>query len=126
MIPKILLVEDEGVISEPMQIVLETQNYIVHVAKNGKEALELCAKNTYHVILLDIMMPVMDGIEFLEKAKLQETMPGTKVIVLSNLAMGAEINKALELGANKSLLKASITPGSLLALINQEIAGTER
>ncbi|MDQ3065145.1 MAG: response regulator [bacterium] len=122
MILRILLVEDEGVISVPMQIVLESQNYKVDVACNGKEALDFCAKKTYDVILLDIMMPVMDGVEFLRKANLRELAPKTKIIVLSNLAMGGEINEAMELGADKSLLKSSITPGSLLALINQQIA----
>ncbi|MDQ3123251.1 MAG: response regulator [bacterium] len=120
--PKILLVEDEGVISEPMEIVLSSHMYDVDIAKNGLEALNLCKDKKYDIILLDIMMPVMDGLEFLKKAKLKKTAPKTKVILLSNLALGVEIQTGMKLGAIKSLLKASITPGSLLAMINQELA----
>ncbi len=119
--PKILLIEDEGVISEPISIVLTMHGYEVAMARNGKEAYKLCQKTNFDLILLDIMMPVWDGIEFLKRAELGKASPKTKIIIMSNLALGAEINQALALGAHKNILKANITPKILLELVRTEI-----
>lgn len=116
-----MLVEDEDMISEPLSIVLRTQGYTVDVAENGKQALALCKKHSYDLILLDIMMPVMDGIEFMKRAVLGKSAPRTKIIVLSNLAMGAELKQAMELGADESILKANITPTKLLEIVGQHV-----
>lgn len=119
--PKILLVEDEKIISEPFGIILRAHSFDLDIATNGQEALDLCKKNSYDLILLDIMMPVLDGIGFLKKANLDKKSPKTKIVVLSNLAVGPEIEEALELGARRSLLKAQMTPASLIELVNTEL-----
>jgi len=118
---KILIVEDEAIISEPFKIILSSGGYGVKVAGNGHEALELCKKDRYDLILLDIMMPVCNGVEFLEKAKLDTAAPTTKVIIMSNLSSGEELTEALALGAKKSILKASVTPKTLLELVAAEL-----
>lgn len=110
-------------ISEPLGIVLRSRPYHVDIASNGIEALAFCAKTTYDLILLDIMMPLCNGIEFLKQSSIKSTSPHTKVIVLSNLAGSKEIDQAMALGADKSLLKATITPRSLLELVEHELAG---
>jgi CheY-like chemotaxis protein len=120
--PKILLVEDEVIISEPLGMVLRAQTYTVDIACNGLEALEYCSKNIYDLILLDIIMPLCDGCEFLERATLKITAPKTKVIMLTNLAGGKEVGRALKLGAGRSLLKAHMTPKILLELVKTELA----
>lgn len=119
---KILLVEDEPIISEPFGIVLRSRNYEVDIASDGLEALEYCSKNSYDIILLDIMMPYCNGIEFLEKALLSTKSPKTKVIMMTNLSGGKEFDDALRLGASRSLLKASITPNLLIDIIKQELS----
>lgn len=118
---KILLVEDEDILRESYYIILTTEPYIVHTAINGQDALDKCRQYDYDLILLDIMMPVMDGIGFLEKMNQQSTtIP--KVIVMSNLAPGSkEIEQAVKLGAYKSLLKASVSPRELLATVRYEV-----
>ncbi|MFZ1324379.1 MAG: response regulator [Candidatus Saccharimonadales bacterium] len=121
--PRVLLVEDEDVISEPIGIVLKMHSYQVDTARNGRQALQLCKKHSYDLILLDIMMPVCNGVEFLKLADLKHTSPKTKIIVMSNLALGGEIKEALELGARMNVLKANITPASLLELIESEVSG---
>lgn len=118
---KILLVEDEGIISEPFSIVLRSRNYDVDIAANGLEALEFCKNNSYDLILLDIMMPYCNGIEFLEKASLGTKAPNTKVIMMTNLSGGNEVEEAIRLGASRSLLKASLTPNIFIDIIKQEI-----
>lgn len=119
--PKILLVEDEIIISEPFGMVLRLQKYDVDIASNGLEALEFCAKNTYDLILLDIMMPLCNGVEFLKQANLKKTAPNTKIIMMTNLSSGKEIDDALKLGAKKSLLKASVTPQKLIDLVKDAL-----
>ena len=118
---KMLLVEDEVMIREPFGMVLKTQPFKVDLAANGLEALEYCSKNTYDLILLDLMMPFCSGVEFLKKASLKTKSPNTKVILLTNLAQGKEIDEALALGAEKSILKASMTPKALLELVGNEL-----
>ena len=120
--PRILIVEDEGAISEPFAIILRTKDHTVDLATNGFEALELCRQHSYDLILLDIMMPICDGNEFLKRAKLHETSPKTVVFVLTNLAMGADIIEALSLGAARSLLKSNITPTMLIDLVEEALA----
>ncbi len=67
-------------------------------------------------------MPVMGGIEFLEAAKLKKKYPKTKVLVLSNLSDPQTLDKIERLGADKYLLKASMSPTELLMAVNQLLA----
>lgn len=78
-------------------------------------------KNNYDIVLLDIMMPVLNGIEFMKKISENPKPKSTKIILLSNLASAKEIEEALSLGADKSVLKASITPRSLIDMIHAEL-----
>jgi DNA-binding response OmpR family regulator len=117
---KILLVEDEDILRETYEIILGTQPFILDTAENGAIALEKCKATTYDLILLDLMMPVLDGIGFLEKF-----MPGapssTRVIILSNLSSGIEVDTALKLGAERSALKAALSPKQLISLVRYEL-----
>lgn len=120
---KILLIEDELMISEPFTIVLRTEkDFAVDVASNGLQALEFCKQKTYDVILLDLMMPVCDGVSFLQLADLQHTAPKTRVALLTNLSTGNDLEKAMKLGAHKVQLKANLDPKSLIALVREELA----
>ena len=78
---KILIVDDEEVIRTTLQEILEYENYSSDTASNGPEGLELLKKNTYDVVLCDIKMPKMDGLEVLEKA--MELKPETQFIMIS-------------------------------------------
>jgi len=122
----ILLVEDEAMISEPFSIILRSQNYDVDVAYNGLEALEYCSKKSYNLILLDIMMPYCNGVEFLEKASLKTKSPKTKVVMMTNLSSGGkEIAEAVRLGAQRGVLKANMTPKALIELVKTELAAKD-
>lgn len=119
---KILIVEDEPLLRESYNMILSTEPYDVDVARNGQEALEKCSQTTYDLILLDLMMPVMDGPGFLEKytADAGQHNP-TNVIILSNLSSGDELNRALDLGARRNILKASLSPKQLIATVRYEV-----
>lgn len=114
---KILIVEDEDLLRESYEMIISTEPYDVDVAKNGQEALDKCNRKTYDLILLDLMMPVLDGVEFLKRFDC----PETKVIILSNLTYGDALEQALKLGADSNLVKAALSPRELLSKVRYEV-----
>lgn len=120
---RILLVEDETILRETYQTILSTQPYQCDFAANGKIALEKCKKQHYDLILLDIMMPVMSGIDFLENYQ-QLGEKKSKIIILSNLSSGKEIERALELGVEKNIVKSNLSPRELISTIRYELEAT--
>ena len=109
---KILIIDDDEYTTDIYQEVLQGEGYTVEVARNGELGLLMIEKGTYDLILLDIMMPKMDGIMVLRVIK--ERMPKSSVIVVSNLDHGPIREEAKKLGAVDYLLKANYTPGQLL------------
>lgn len=96
----VLLVDDEPRILTFLKIKLKISGFQVITATNGKEALDAVSQNKPDIILLDIVMPVMDGLEFLEKLRSFSQIP---VIVLS--AKGQTSERALDMGANDFIPK---------------------
>lgn len=107
---KILIVEDENMLREVYTSLFSMENYKVKNAANGHEALKLLATFKPDIIILDLLMPVMNGVEFLEKANLTKKYPNTKVLVLSNLSDAKTISKITKLGIADYKLKASLSP----------------
>lgn len=113
----VLIVEDEEMLNEAYQVVLKSAGYNILTAFDGKEALDVLAKHTVDIILLDLRMPVLDGIGFLEAYQLDKQNDPPKVIIFSNFDMQKEIDQAYDLGADKYMLKAWASPKELLQLI---------
>lgn len=120
-VSKILIVEDELALNEAYQIILEKEGYDVYVAHDGQEALEITNKTEPDLILLDLRMPRVSGIEFLKAYQLSEKHPQVKVIVFSNLDTQKEIEEAYTLGAQKYMLKAWASPKELAKLVKQTL-----
>ena len=117
---KILLVEDDPSLRDVYTTILSTEAYLLDVASNGLEALEFIKHATYDLILLDLMMPIMNGVGFLQEYSKSEHLH-TKVIVMSNLSEGHELNQALKLDVYKSVLKADLSPRQLLTTVRYEL-----
>ncbi len=117
---RILIVEDEPILRETYKIILSTQPYICEVASDGKAALAKCDEQTYDLILLDLMMPVMGGIDFLENYKHLDKMK-SKIIIISNLSSGKELERARELGVHRNIVKSDFSPKQLIAAISHEL-----
>lgn len=115
----ILIVEDEHMLNEAYQVILSTEGYNVLTAYDGKAALEILEdeKNVVDAILLDLRMPVLDGIGFLEAYQPLTRKDAPKIVVFSNFDMQKEIDQAYELGADKYMLKAWASPKELTQLI---------
>lgn len=118
---KILIVEDDKILSNAYKITLERAKHLIKTAFNGREALEATESFKPDIILLDILMPEMSGIEFLEHYELSKKHPNVKVIILSNIGQNDEAQKALDLGAYKYIVKAHATPDDLSAMVSHLI-----
>lgn len=114
----VLIVEDDKVLNNAYQMILERDGHTVQTVFDGQEALIAIKKMQPDVILLDLLMPNVSGIQFLEQFK-PEDHPTTKVIVLSNMGDEKLVDRARELGAHKYIIKAHTTPGQLCLLVNR-------
>lgn len=117
---KIVIIEDEAILAEVLSKKLETEGYEVYTAADGESGLELMEKENPDIILLDIVMPKMNGYEVL--AVLQnkfgiDKMPS--VIIISNSGQPVEIEKAKDLGAKDFIVKAQFTPEEVLEKVEK-------
>jgi two-component system, OmpR family, alkaline phosphatase synthesis response regulator PhoP len=117
----ILIVEDEQSLNEAYQMILRQAGYTVQVAFDGQEALEVSSMEDPDLILLDLRMPRMDGLEFLRKYNHTENHPGVKIIVFSNYDMQKEIDEAYSLGADRYFMKALASPKELLQVVEHTL-----
>ncbi|TSE09221.1 MULTISPECIES: response regulator transcription factor [Aquimarina] len=102
---KILIVDDEPNIVMSLEYTFKKKNFEVFIARDGGEALQIAKDNIPDVVLLDIMMPNVDGYETLKKIKSNPSLKNTKVVFLSAKNKVADIEKGLKLGADKYLTK---------------------
>ena len=107
---KILVVEDDTSILNSYGFVLVKKGYDVTTAENGEAALKACAAEQFDLIVLDMLMPEMSGLDFLKQAGLKTNAPETKVLVLSNTESDKIRDEAMELGAMDYVLKVESTP----------------
>jgi len=115
MYPKrILVVEDDQFLKELYADVLKAENYSVDSAADGQEGLAKIKIGGYDLILLDIIMPKLDGLEVMRQMQTNPPQnPNKCVVFLTNLDKDEEIKEALKLGQGY-LIKSQITPGSLI------------
>ncbi|SRR6056297_195442 len=116
---KILLVEDDPFLIDIYNTKLINSGFKVTVAKEGESALRKIKKEKPDLILLDIVLPGMDGWEILKKIKEKEEFKKTKVAILSNLGQKEEVNKGLERGAIRYFIKAHYTPKEVTKKIKE-------
>jgi two-component system, OmpR family, alkaline phosphatase synthesis response regulator PhoP len=102
---KILIVDDEPSIIVPVQFLMEQNGYDVMVAFSGEEAMEIIAENKIDLILLDIMLPVIDGFEVCQRVRENPQWNKIKIILLTALGSDANIEKGLALGADAYITK---------------------
>jgi DNA-binding response OmpR family regulator len=102
---EILIVDDEPSIVVPLQFLMEQQGYRVVVAENGHDALDMIYKYKPDLVLLDIMLPGIDGYEVCEIVRLNPAYRGIKIIFLTAKGREVEIAKGLALGADAYITK---------------------
>ena len=117
----ILVVEDEEPMQRVLKDVLTVEGYEVFEAKNGVEGLELSLKEHPDLILLDILMPKMDGLEMLKRLREDEWGNKVPVIVLTNLCDNEDIAKAVEEDVFEYFVKTDIKIDEVLSRIREKI-----
>jgi len=118
----ILLVEDDSAIREAFALILGlNEKYTVTTAENGQVALDLCKEHYYNLILLDIMMPIVDGIGFLKEYTANYQNDVAKIVIMSNLSSGSELSLVQDYGVERAILKSSLTPMKLLSIVDETL-----
>lgn len=123
---KILIVEDDVLISTMYKDILTFDKYDVVTAGDGQEGLEKAVTEKPTLILLDIMMPKMNGLEFLEKLKSNPETKEIPVIVMTNLSGDHDAQAALTKGAVKYIVKSKYTPKEVAKMVKEILAGYTR
>ena len=112
---KVMLVEDDVFVSDIYQVKMHNEGIEVIVAMNGMEAVEHLEKGIMpDLILLDIVMPYMDGMAVLKRIKADDRWKNIPVILLTNLSDRSQVDECLSLGANDYLIKSHFTPSEVM------------
>ena len=114
---RILIVEDDRDLNTAYQMILKKAGHTVDSALNGQEALERTETFRPDLILLDLLMPIMGGLEFLQHYNLDQH-PEVKVLIFTNMENSPEVNEAYSLGAARCIIKSWTAPQSLTKVIN--------
>ncbi len=113
----ILLVEDDTFLSGMYKTKFELEGFIVVTAEDGFKGFQLAKEQRPDIILLDILMPKMDGFEVLQKIRASDDTKNIPVILLTNLGQKDDVKKGLALGADGYLIKAHFMPSEVVTKV---------
>ena len=118
---KILLIEDEADLRELYLIILEDDGYAVTTAGDGNSGWELLKAGGYDLVLLDVMLPYMDGLEMLEKLSAEDDIKQSfnSIVLLTNLTQDQTIAKAVEYGVRGYMVKSDYDPAQFVAAVKE-------
>lgn len=124
---KILIIEDDPLMLRMYQKIFTLEHYEVDIATNGEEGVvKAWATPPPTLILLDIMMPKMNGLQFLDKIKADPDRKTIPVIMLTNLAGQQDAEEALLKGAVKYIIKSEHEPKEIVEMVKEVLAGYTR
>lgn len=113
----ILLIEDDDIIIKLLVKRIERAGYNVDVARNGKDGIQKIKKRVPDLLLLDMIMPILDGFGVLEYLKKEVILPELPVIIVSNSGQPVEIERAVKMGVRDYLVKLNFNPNELIEKI---------
>ncbi len=111
--------EDDNFLRKICKTKLKREGFDVSSAVNGKEALEKIMTEDPQIVLLDIILPTMDGFEVLKRVKENSSKSSIPIIMLTNLGQESEIEKGFELGAEDYIIKAHLTVGEIIEKVKE-------
>jgi len=117
--PKVLVVEDEIQIAKMYQFKLETSNFEVQCAFNGEDGLKAAESFKPDLIMLDLMMPIMDGAEMLQHLREKKWGANIKVIILTNISKDEAPSNLRLLNVERYIVKAHYTPSQVVDIVNE-------
>jgi len=116
---KVLIIEDDYYISDMYKIKLESAGFEVILAKDGIEGIKMLESEKPDVILLDVIMPRMDGFSVLKTIKDNKNFDNIPVVLLTNLGQKENVERGLKLGAEGYIIKAHFTPTEVVDKIKE-------
>lgn len=116
---KILLIEDDVFILGLLSDKFRQNDFEVDIAKDGEKGIEFLKSHRPDAILLDILLPKINGFEVLRQIKSSPVLAGIPVIIISNLGQKEEIEKAKQLGADDYIIKANFTTNEIVQKLNK-------
>lgn len=123
---KIFIIEDDQDLNYAYQTILNKEKHTVSSAYNGEEALKKLKKFEPDLILLDLLMPVKSGVEFLQDYDVVHNHPKVKVLIFTNLEHASEIHEAFRLGADQCVIKAWTAPQGLVKVVNDILGSNQK
>lgn len=117
MAKKILIIEDDKFLRDLISQKLLKESFDIAQAVDGEDGIKKIKEEHPDLILLDLILPGIDGFEVLTQMKADPSLVSIPVIILSNLGQKEDIEKGLKLGANDFLIKAHFTPGEIIEKI---------
>lgn len=118
---KIAIVEDDLAIAQMYRLKFETEGYKVDIAENGKLGLQLCEDMKPDMVLLDLMMPEMNGDEMLDKMRKSDWGKKPKVIILTNVSEQEAPEHLKDLAIDGFIVKAEMTPKQVADLVKEKL-----
>jgi two-component system response regulator VicR len=120
-VARILVVEDDRDLNNAYCIILRHEGHEVVEAFDGKEALEKLKNFDPELVLLDLLMPVMGGLEFLQAWDHAKKRKGVKVLIFTNMENSPEVAEAYKLGANRCIIKSWTAPHNLAKVVSDTL-----
>ncbi len=120
---KVLIVEDDQMLLDMYAAKFEAEGFTVFKAGDGAAGLELAKQEKPDAILLDVIMPKLDGFATLEALKADKAFASTPIVMLTNLGQAEDVKKGKELGASDYFVKANQTPSEIVEKIKKLLAG---
>lgn len=115
---RVVLIEDEVPLVEMYSVKFKQDGFDLKVAVNGVQGLALAKKELPSVVLLDVILPGLDGFAVLQELKADPTTKDIPVLLLTNLGQDADMEKGKRLGAADYLVKANLTPGQVVEKVH--------
>jgi len=116
---KVLIIEDDSYISDMYRIKLESENFETTVAGDGIAGIKALEKQKPDIILLDIVMPRVDGFSVLKIIEKNPELKKIPVILLTNLGQKENVERGLEMGAVSYIIKAHFTPSEVVEKVKE-------
>jgi len=120
---KLLIVEDDQIVGTIYRHKFQAEGFQVELATDGEAGLKAVATFEPSVVILDLMLPKLNGVEVLKRLREQPETRALPVIVLTNAYMSTLVQDAWKAGANQCLIKANCSPKQLVELVNKTLAG---
>lgn len=118
---RILVVEDDQDLNNAYCIILRNEGHEVETAYNGKQAIDKLKNFSPDLILLDLLMPVMGGLEFMQQYDLDGSHPDVKVLIFTNMENSPDVQEAYKLGAQRCIIKSWTAPHNLAGVVSDSL-----